>query len=186
MIEIARTPEDSNELCLFCIDTQSDVIDDRVITLDFNSYPDIACSCKIKTHVDCWMKYILHKGHIECPICHKLFQDQDAILRLPPQRQVQQSNIQIIYTQTYPLEMHQNPMIPVANTQGPIIMVPVPLSVQQPPIHQPPIHRPPIHQPPVNPTADNEQQWCPRSRNNGCILVAIILAICIFIVVLRF
>jgi len=180
MISRSRISEDSNELCLFCIDTQSDVIDDRVVTLDFNSYPDIACSCKIKTHVDCWMKYILHKGHIECPICHKLFQDQDAILRLPPQRQVHQPNIQIIYTQTYPLQMHQNPMIPVANTQGPIIIIPVPPSVDRPPIH-----RSPIRPATVNPTAENEQ-WCPRSRNNGCILLAIILAICIFIVVLRF
>ena len=180
MISRSRTPENSNELCLFCIDTQSDVVDDRVVTLDFNSYPDIACSCKIKTHVDCWMKYILHKGHIECPICHKLFEDQDAILRLPPQRQVQQPNIQIIYTQTYPLEMHQNPMMSVANThtQSPIIMVPVP--------H--PVHPDPVDLPPIHPIPDNEQIWCTgrRSRNEGCILLTIVLVICIVIAVYRF
>jgi hypothetical protein len=169
MIEIARTPENSNELCLFCIDTQSDVVDDRVVTLDFNSYPDIACSCKIKTHVDCWMKYILHKGHIECPICHKLFEDQDAILRLPPQRQ--QPNIQIIYTQTYPLQMHQNPMmLGNTQTQSPIIMLPVPL------------HPPAVNLPAVHPIPDNEQ-WCPRSRNNGCILLSIVLTIFIYLIV---
>jgi len=177
MISRSRIPEDSNELCLFCIDTQSDVIDDRVVTLDFNSYPDIACSCKIKTHVDCWMKYILHKGHIECPICHKLFEDQDAILRLPPQRQ--QPNIQIIYTQNYPLEMHQNPMMSIGNTQtqNPIIMVPVPLHV-----HPPTVNLPPVYQIP-----DNEQIWCTRrrSRNEGCILLSIVLAICIYLIVYK-
>jgi hypothetical protein len=163
MIDVARTPEGSNELCLFCIDTQSDVVDDRVITLDFNSYPDIACTCKVKTHVDCWMKYILHKGHIECPICHKLFQDQDAILRLPTPP-----------TESNHLQMHQNPMMSVGNTQSqsPIIMVPIPLGVHPPPVYPPP---------------DNEQVWCTgrRSRNEGCILLTIVLVICIVIVVYR-
>jgi len=166
-----RNSEDSNELCLFCIDTQSDIIDDRVMTLDFNSYPDIACKCKVKTHVDCWMKYILHKGHIECPICHKIFQDQDAILRLQAQTQVQaqtnqnqNSQIQIIYTQqAYP--QYLNPMIQVNSSQN-----------QNPVIIMPP----------------QEHAYRPfecirrRSRNNGCILLAIVLAICIFIIINRF
>ena len=164
MIEVARSPEGSNELCLFCIDTQSDIVDDRVITLDFNSYPDIACTCKVKTHVDCWMKYILHKGHIECPICHKRFQDQEAILRSQPTvAQTQVPQIQIIYTQSYP--QYQNPMIQA--TQSQIITVPAP---------------------PTHPIPENEQVWCRgrRSRTEGCILLMISLAICIFIIIIRF
>ena len=162
MIEVARTPENSNELCLFCIDTQSDVVDDRVVTLDFNSYPDIACSCKIKTHVDCWMKYILHKGHIECPICHKLFEDQDAILRLPTPP-----------TESY--QMYENPILQATQIQS--------ITVSISPVNLVPVYPPPVHQIP-----DNEQIWCTgrRSRNEGCILLTIVLVICIVIAVYRF
>ena len=162
MIEVARSPEGSNELCLFCIDTQSDVVDDRVVMLDFNSYPDIACSCKIKTHVDCWMKYILHKGHIECPICHKLFEDQDAILRLPTPP-----------TESY--QMYENPILQATQIQS------ITVSIS-------PVYPPPVHIPPIDPIPDNEQIWCTgrRSRNEGCILLTIVLVICIVIAVYRF
>ena len=167
MIEVARTPENSNELCLFCIDTQSDVVDDRVVTLDFNSYPDIACSCKIKTHVDCWMKYILHKGHIECPICHKLFEDQDAILRLPTPP-----------TESY--QMYENPILQATQIQS--------ITVSISPVNLVPVYPPPIHLPPIDPIPDNEQIWCTgrRSRNEGCFLLTIVLVICIVIAVYRF
>lgn len=167
MIEVARTPENSNELCLFCIDTQSDVVDDRVVTLDFNSYPDIACSCKIKTHVDCWMKYILHKGHIECPICHKLFEDQDAILRLPTPP-----------TESY--QMYENPILQATQIQS--------ITVSISPVNLVPVYPPPVHIPPIDPIPDNEQIWCTgrRSRNEGCILLTIVLVICIVIAVYRF
>jgi len=169
MIEVARSPEGSNELCLFCIDTQSDILDDRVITLDFNSYPDIACTCKVKTHVDCWMKYILHKGHIECPICHKRFQDQEAILRSQPTvAQTQVPQIQIIYTQhAYP--QYQNPMIQInPNSGNPSQLTPLPVPIAT---------TEPVYQP----------IGCSRrgSRNDRCILLTIVLAICIFIVVLH-
>ena len=162
MIEVTRTPENLNELCLFCIDTQSDVVDDRVVTLDFNSYPDIACSCKIKTHVDCWMKYILHKGHIECPICHKLFEDQDAILRLPTPP-----------TESY--QMYENPILQATQIQS------ITVSIS-------PVYPPPVHIPPIDPIPDNEQIWCTgrRSRNEGCFLLTIVLVICIVIAVYRF
>ena len=167
MIEVTRTPENLNELCLFCIDTQSDVVDDRVVTLDFNSYPDIACSCKIKTHVDCWMKYILHKGHIECPICHKLFEDQDAILRLPTPP-----------TESY--QMYENPILQATQIQS--------ITVSISPVNLVPVYPPPIHLPPIDPIPDNEQIWCTgrRSRNEGCILLTIVLVICIVIAVYRF
>ena len=167
MIEVTRTPENSNELCLFCIDTQSDVVDDRVVTLDFNSYPDIACSCKIKTHVDCWMKYILHKGHIECPICHKLFEDQDAILRLPTPP-----------TESY--QMYENPILQATQIQS--------ITVSISPVNLVPVYPPPIHLPPIDPIPDNEQIWCTgrRSRNEGCFLLTIVLVICIVIAVYRF
>ena len=172
MIDVARTPENSNELCLFCIDTQSDVVDDRVVMLDFNSYPDIACSCKIKTHVDCWMKYILHKGHIECPICHKLFEDQDAILRLPTPP-----------TESY--QMYENPILQAAQSQSITVSI---SPVYPPPVYPPPVYPPPIHLPPIDPIPDNEQIWCTgrRSRNEGCILLTIVLVICIVIAVYRF
>ena len=167
MIEVTRTPENLNELCLFCIDTQSDVVDDRVVTLDFNSYPDIACSCKIKTHVDCWMKYILHKGHIECPICHKLFEDQDAILRLPTPP-----------TESY--QMYENPILQATQIQS--------ITVSISPVNLVPVYPPPIHLPPIDPIPDNEQIWCTgrRSRNEGCFLLTIVLVICIVIAVYRF
>ena len=167
MIEVTRTPENLNELCLFCIDTQSDVVDDRVVTLDFNSYPDIACSCKIKTHVDCWMKYILHKGHIECPICHKLFEDQDATLRLPTPP-----------TESY--QMYENPILQATQIQS--------ITVSISPVNLVPVYPPPIHLPPIDPIPDNEQIWCTgrRSRNEGCFLLTIVLVICIVIAVYRF
>ena len=26
------------------------------------------------THVGCWMTYYVHKGRVECPICHKVYE----------------------------------------------------------------------------------------------------------------
>jgi hypothetical protein len=55
---------------MFCLEENS------VITLDFKNYPDIACECRIHTHANCWTSFIMHKGHVECPICHKIFENQ--------------------------------------------------------------------------------------------------------------
>lgn len=63
------------EQCIICIEDSTP--EHVVIELDFNQYPNVACECKIHVHVECWMQYILHKGRIECPICHKIF-EQDA------------------------------------------------------------------------------------------------------------
>ena len=75
------------EPCMFCLEETS------VITIDFKNYSDVACECRVNTHVNCWVSFIIHKGHVECPICHKIFEDQfkivvpptPVILEVPPQ-----------------------------------------------------------------------------------------------------
>ena len=70
--------------CMFCLDETTPEF--TVITLDFNKY--MVCECKIHTHVECWMTYILHKGHIECPICHTIVQTVVNV-RPPSPREIQ-------------------------------------------------------------------------------------------------
>ena len=69
---------------MFCLDETTPEF--TVITLDFNKY--MVCECKIHTHVECWMTYILHKGHIECPICHTIVQTVINV-RPPSPREIQ-------------------------------------------------------------------------------------------------
>ena len=59
------------ETCLFCLET-STLADNPVICINFSKYPDV-CSCRIHSHIDCWMIYYLRKGQFECPICHTKF-----------------------------------------------------------------------------------------------------------------
>ena len=62
------------EQCLFCLEETTQ--DNILIQVPFQRYYDMtACTCKIMTHVDCWMKYLLHKGRCECPICHRIYQE---------------------------------------------------------------------------------------------------------------
>ena len=62
------------EQCLFCLEESSD--DNILIQFPFQRYYDrTACTCKIITHVGCWMHYLLHKGRSECPICHRIYQE---------------------------------------------------------------------------------------------------------------
>ena len=49
--------------CIFCLEDLKDQT-----PLNFSN--ERVCSCKIYSHVDCWMQYHLHKGFFECPICH--------------------------------------------------------------------------------------------------------------------
>jgi len=67
------------EQCLFCLEETKD--DNILIQIPFQRYYDrTACTCKIMTHVGCWMHYLSHKGRSECPICHKIYQEA-----VPPQ-----------------------------------------------------------------------------------------------------
>ena len=58
--------------CLFCLeeDTENNIL----IKINYNHYYEEAvCTCKVYTHVTCWLMFITHKGHTECPICHKVY-----------------------------------------------------------------------------------------------------------------
>ena len=55
------------ETCLFCLEPT--LADNPVISINFSKYPNV-CSCRINSHIDCWMIYYLKKNHFECPICH--------------------------------------------------------------------------------------------------------------------
>ena len=86
--------------CMFCLDENTPEL--QVITIDFNKY--MVCECKIHTHLECWMSYILHKGYIECPICHKIVQTIINV-RPPSPRELQMRYI----TQTPQVEIvHYN------------------------------------------------------------------------------
>jgi hypothetical protein len=62
------------EQCLFCLEETKD--DNILIQIPFQRYYNRnACTCKIMTHVDCWMHYLLYKGRCECPICHRIYQE---------------------------------------------------------------------------------------------------------------
>jgi len=57
------------ETCLFCLESTA-LANNPVLCIDFTKYPDV-CSCRVYSHIDCWMIYYLKKGYFECPICHK-------------------------------------------------------------------------------------------------------------------
>ena len=63
------------EQCLFCLEENSE--ENTLIQLDFSTYfQPPTCSCKVMTHVDCWMTYYVHKARTECPICHRIYDTQ--------------------------------------------------------------------------------------------------------------
>ena len=66
---------------MFCLEIEK--TDDEVISLIFNQYSNGTCSCRIYTHVGCWISYTTHKGHVECPICHTVVV-QSPIGYIPP------------------------------------------------------------------------------------------------------
>jgi hypothetical protein len=66
---------------MFCLDQGSQ--ENTVITFEFKDYYRITtCSCRFHTHISCWMAYLVHKGHTECPICHRTY-DIDTVPSLP-------------------------------------------------------------------------------------------------------
>ena len=56
------------DTCLFCLEETSQ--DNIVILVDFTTYAEVPCSCRLHSHVGCWMSYYMSKGGFECPICH--------------------------------------------------------------------------------------------------------------------
>lgn len=62
------------EPCMFCLEIEKQ--DDEVIPLVFNQYSNGTCTCRIYTHLSCWISYTTHKGHVECPICHTVVVQQ--------------------------------------------------------------------------------------------------------------
>jgi hypothetical protein len=61
-------PEEQ-EACLFCL--EENTLQNRVICLNIDKRYELPCTCRIHTHVECWMAYFIKKGGFECPICHK-------------------------------------------------------------------------------------------------------------------
>jgi hypothetical protein len=59
---------------MFCLEETT--AENVVNRMEFKKFLSVACECTIYTHNNCWMQYILHKGNIECPICHKVFTNQ--------------------------------------------------------------------------------------------------------------
>lgn len=59
---------DEGTPCLFCLEQSQE--SNKVIHLDLSKYEEVPCSCRLYTHVDCWMTYFLKKRGFECPICH--------------------------------------------------------------------------------------------------------------------
>ena len=87
------------EPCMFCLE------ENNTVTLTLNQYSSGSCECRIHTHVQCWMKYITHKGSTICPICHK------ALYMEPQQSIIQVQSIP-------PNELYQYRVVIVpANTQ---------------------------------------------------------------------
>jgi hypothetical protein len=87
------------EPCMFCLEVIKN--DDEVIILILNQYESGTCNCRIYTHVTCWMSYILHKGYVECPICHTVVHIASAPLSVhpytPPIIQNESQEIHIIH-----------------------------------------------------------------------------------------
>jgi hypothetical protein len=70
--------------CLFCLEENA-----RTIT-------NLACSCKILAHSNCWNTYEIKKGCLECPICHTI--TEESPLQMAMKRNLQQSVILRIHS----------------------------------------------------------------------------------------
>jgi len=75
------------DTCLFCLEetTQENV----VILVDFTTYAEVPCNCRLYSHVGCWMSYYMSKGGFECPICHS------RIVTSPPHQAVTVRIVQV-------------------------------------------------------------------------------------------
>ena len=65
--------------CLFCL--EEDLFNNPVINLEFAKYN--RCSCRIQTHITCWMTYYHHKNGFHCPICHTSFPNEQENTVIP-------------------------------------------------------------------------------------------------------
>jgi hypothetical protein len=86
---------------MFCLEEHTD--DNIVITMEFKDYyRGVTCECRFKTHISCWVGFIEHKGHVDCPICHKRYDPPP----LPPTR------ISYIILPNAPVQTTQERVIP--------------------------------------------------------------------------
>ena len=61
------------EQCLFCLEEETE--NNILFTITFSTYyPQPTCTCRLSTHVGCWLTYQNHKGRTECPICHIVYE----------------------------------------------------------------------------------------------------------------
>ena len=61
------------EQCLFCLEEEAE--NNILFTITFSTYyPQPTCTCRLSTHVGCWLTYQNHKGRTECPICHEVYE----------------------------------------------------------------------------------------------------------------
>ncbi len=61
------------EQCLFCLEEEAE--NNILFTITFSTYyPQPTCTCRLSTHVGCWLTYQNHKGRTECPICHIVYE----------------------------------------------------------------------------------------------------------------
>ena len=93
---------------MFCLEETT--AENVVNRMEFKKFLSVACECTIYTHTNCWVQYILHKGHIECPICHKVFTNQ---YQAPPRQQeevVQVNPVSLVVVNGY-MQRSETPYI---------------------------------------------------------------------------
>ena len=65
------------EQCLFCLEEEAE--NNILFTITFSTYyPQPTCTCRLSTHVGCWLTYQNHKGRTECPICHEVYEIRET------------------------------------------------------------------------------------------------------------
>jgi hypothetical protein len=90
---MAESPRDQ---CLFCLEESTP--ENTVVEITYQLYYTIqTCTCRITTHTGCYIHYLVHKGHSECPICHRVYESPEpsapAIVSYQQQQQQQQQYI---------------------------------------------------------------------------------------------
>ena len=99
------------EQCLFCLEEEAE--NNILFTITFSTYyPQPTCTCRLSTHVGCWLTYQNHKGRTECPICHIVYE-------------IRNTNVVI-----------SNPVITNAAITNPIIINPIARTTRNPQLIQ--------------------------------------------------
>lgn len=77
---MAESPE--GQQCLFCLEEATS--DNTLVEIMFRQYyPQPTCTCRITTHTGCYIQYSMHKGRSECPICHRIYANEQPIVTTP-------------------------------------------------------------------------------------------------------